>query len=67
MLEPFFVPAWIICSRVAGAVGYHALAIADECTVAGVLKGNVAAKEANLKLVIGSQMVVTVEDGTQPF
>ena len=48
-------------------LGYHALAIVDECTVAGIVKAHIAAKEAGLKLVIGSQMVVTPEDGTAPF
>jgi len=51
----------------AAALGYHALAIADECTVAGVVKAHQAAKEAGLKLLIGSQMTVTPEDGSPPF
>lgn len=51
----------------ASGLGYHALAIVDECTVAGVVKAHVAAKEAGLKLVIGSQMTVTPEDGSDPF
>jgi len=51
----------------AAALGYHALAIADECTVAGVVKAHLAAREAGLKLLIGCQMVVTPEDGTPPF
>ena len=48
-------------------LGYHALAIVDECTVAGIVKAHIAAKEAGLKLVIGSQMVITPEDGSAPF
>ncbi len=51
----------------AAALGYHALAIADECTVAGVVKAHVAAKEAGLHLLVGSQMTVTPEDGSAPF
>jgi error-prone DNA polymerase len=51
----------------AAALGYHALAIADECTVAGVVKAHQAAREAGLKLLIGSQMWVTPEDGSPPF
>jgi len=55
-----------LVDRAAG-LGYHALAIADECTVAGVVKAHLAAKEAKLKLLIGSQMTVTPEDGSPPF
>src|SRR4051812_26554246 len=51
----------------AASLGYLALAIADECTVAGVVKAHQAAKEAGLNLVIGSQMTVTPEDGSRPF
>lgn len=48
-------------------LGYRALAIADECTLAGVVKAHVAAKAAGLHLLIGSQMKVTPEDGSRPF
>ena len=34
---------------------YRALAITDECSVAGVVRAHVAAKEAELPLIIGSQ------------
>ena len=51
----------------AKGLGYHALAIVDECTVAGIVKAHLAAKEAGLKLVIGSQMLITPEDGSAPF
>ena len=51
----------------AATLGYRALAIADECTLAGVVKAHVAAKEAGLHLLIGSQMTVTPEDGGTPF
>ncbi len=53
--------------RRAKDLGYHALAIVDECTVAGIVKAHLAAKEVDLKLVIGSQMTVTPEDGSAPF
>ena len=36
-------------------LGYRALAITDECSVAGVVRAHVAAKEAELPLIIGSQ------------
>ena len=39
-------------------LGYEALAIADECSLAGVVRAHVAAKEAGLKLLIGSQFRV---------
>lgn len=47
-------------------LGYRALAIADECTLAGVVKAHIAAKERGLPILIGSQMTVTPEDGTPP-
>ncbi|MEP6657967.1 MAG: PHP domain-containing protein, partial [Betaproteobacteria bacterium] len=40
----------------ARALGYHALALTDECSVAGVVRGHVAAKECGLKLLIGSEL-----------
>lgn len=48
-------------------LGYSALAVADECTMAGAVKAHIAAKAAGLKLVIGSQMTVTPADGSAPF
>ena len=39
--------------------GYHALAITDECSLAGVVKAHVAAKEQGLKLIIGSEFTLT--------
>lgn len=36
-------------------LGYQAIAITDECSFAGVVKAHVAAKEANIKLIIGSE------------
>ena len=44
--------------------GYAALAITDECSMAGVVRAHVAAKEHGLKLLIGSQFQVeTPQDG----
>jgi len=51
----------------ASELGYTALAITDECTLAGVVKAHVEAKRLGLHLVIGSQMNVTPEDGSPPF
>ena len=39
----------------ASKLGYAAIAITDECSMAGVVKAHVAAKECNLKLVVGSE------------
>jgi error-prone DNA polymerase len=39
-------------------LGYSALAITDECSMAGVVRAHVAAKEQQLKLLIGSQFAV---------
>jgi error-prone DNA polymerase len=38
----------------AAELGYTALAITDECSVAGVVRAHAAAKQARLKLLIGS-------------
>lgn len=40
----------------AQSLGYAALAITDECSLAGVVRAHVAAKEAGLKLIIGIEM-----------
>ncbi len=42
----------------AAQLGYHALAITDECSVAGVVRAHVAAKEAGLRLAIGSELAL---------
>jgi error-prone DNA polymerase len=43
-------------------LGYTALAITDECSLAGVVRAHVAAKEHELKLLIGSQFLVEPEE-----
>lgn len=48
----------------AAQLGYAALAITDECTLAGVVRAHVAAKKHNLPLVIGSYFQLTEPDGT---
>jgi error-prone DNA polymerase len=47
----------------AHALGYAALAITDECSVAGAVRAHLAAKDAGLPLVIGSEF--TLADGLQ--
>ena len=43
----------------AKALAYSALAITDECSFAGIVRAHVAAKEAGLKLLIGTELVLT--------
>jgi error-prone DNA polymerase len=45
----------------ASALGYSALAITDECSMAGVVRAHVEAKEIGLHLIIGSEM--TTQEG----
>jgi error-prone DNA polymerase len=47
----------------AAALGYSALALTDECTLAGVVRAHVAAKERGLKLIVGTEL--RLEDGTR--
>lgn len=51
----------------AAQLGYSALAMTDECTLAGVVKAHVEAKRLGLPLVLGSQMRVTPEDDSPAF
>src|SRR5258706_13490340 len=45
----------------AQALGYAALALTDECSLAGAVRAHLAAKECGLKLIFGTE--VTLEDG----
>ena len=47
----------------AQALGYAALAITDECSFSGIVRAHLAAKDAGLPLVIGSE--VTLADGVK--
>jgi error-prone DNA polymerase len=49
-----------LVERAAG-LDYAALAITDECSLAGVVKAHVAAKELDIQLIIGSEF--TLEEG----
>ena len=42
----------------AAGLGYAALAITDECTVSGVVRAHVAAKEHGLKLIVGAEFLL---------
>lgn len=46
----------------AQALGYRALALTDECSLAGVVRAHEAARECGLHLIIGSEL--RLEDGT---
>ena len=45
----------------ADVLGYSAIAITDECSLSGVVRAHVAAKERSLKLIIGSEFRFTEE------
>jgi error-prone DNA polymerase len=45
----------------ASKLGYNAIAITDECSVAGVVRAYSQARELNVKLIIGSEF--TLDDG----
>ncbi len=49
-----------LVKRAAG-LGYSALAVTDECSLAGAVRAHVAAKEVGLPLVIGSE--IRLSDG----
>ncbi|MEX0731842.1 MAG: error-prone DNA polymerase [Aquisalimonadaceae bacterium] len=40
-------------------LGYEALAITDECSVAGVVRAHLAARETTLKLIVGTELRLT--------
>jgi error-prone DNA polymerase len=40
----------------AAALGYEALAITDECTMSGVVRAHMAAKEHGLQLIVGAEL-----------
>ena len=40
----------------ADALGYTALALTDECSLVGVVRAHIAAKECGLKLIIGTEL-----------
>jgi len=50
-------------------MGYSALALTDECSMAGIVRAHVAAQRVGLKLLVGSQFRVEVQEGDEagPF
>src|SRR3954466_10501301 len=45
----------------ASEMGYRALALTDECSVAGIVRAHGAAKELGMKLIVGTE--ITLADG----
>ena len=45
----------------AAELGYEAIAITDECSVAGVVRAHIAARQAHIRLIIGSEF--RLQDG----
>jgi len=54
-------------SERAAQLGYSALAITDECSLAGVVRAHVAAKEAKLPFIVGSFFRLVNADGSPAF
>ncbi len=48
----------------AATLGYGAIAIADECSVAGVVRAHTEAKRQGIPLIIGSQLRIVHETGS---
>ncbi len=46
----------------AHALGYSAIAITDECTYAGLVKAHTAAKACGIKLIIGAEFVIYLDE-----
>lgn len=46
----------------AHSLGYEAIAITDECTYAGLVKAHIAAKACGLKLIIGAEFTLQLEE-----
>ena len=42
----------------ASELGYRAIAVTDECSMSGVVRAHVAAKEHGIKLIVGAEFVV---------
>jgi error-prone DNA polymerase len=47
----------------AARLGYSALAVTDECSLAGVVRAHVAAKAAGLKLIVGAEIELRKGEG----
>ena len=43
----------------AHALGYKAIALTDECSLAGIVKAHMAAESLGIKLIVGSEFVLS--------
>ena len=50
----------------AAKLGYSALAITDECSVAGVVRAHEQAKQSGLKLLLGAEFVIPLSASAVP-
>src|SRR3954454_23245947 len=50
----------------AAALRYSALAITDECSLSGVVRAHVAARDAGLHLIVGSEMQLHLPAASEP-
>ncbi len=48
----------------AAQLGYHALAITDECSLAGIVRAHTEAKKAGMRLVVGASFRLQNADGS---
>jgi error-prone DNA polymerase len=51
----------------AAEMGYQALAITDECSLAGVVRAHQAARQHPLQLIVGSTVSITLAGGQPPL
>lgn len=49
----------------AESLGYRAIAITDECSLSGVVRAHMAAKERRIKLIVGSEFVLRETESAQ--
>ena len=48
-------------------LGYQAIALTDECTYAGLVKAHMAAKEHQIKLIVGAEFNIAIDDAVVKF
>lgn len=50
----------------ADTLGYHGIAITDECSLSGVVRAHMAARGRRIRLIIGSEFRLTTSTGADP-
>src|SRR5690606_12995423 len=48
----------------ASQLGYKALALSDDCSLAGMVRAHLAAREHGLKLIVGSRFKIDSDQGS---